>query len=51
MTTTTLSAAANTRQGTPDARPLTGRWTRTRAVVRHWFARSQLGPIDNYVTR
>ena len=51
MTATTLSAPANTRQDAADSRPLNGRWTRTRAVVRHWFARSQLGPIENYVTR
>jgi len=27
------------------------RWTRTCAAVRRWFARTQLGPINNYVTR
>ena len=27
------------------------RWTQRRAAVSQWFNGSQLGPVDNYVTR
>jgi hypothetical protein len=27
------------------------RWTRMRSAVRRWLDHSQLGPVDNYVTR
>jgi len=53
MTTTTLTAAANS---TPtdyrrQPRSSTRRWTAARTAVRRWFAATQLGPVNNYVTR
>lgn len=30
---------------------MTSFWTRARAAVAQWFAQSQLGPVNNYVTR
>ena len=53
MTATTLAAPAGTSSTAARRHPRTTgrRWTPSRSSIRQWFARSQLGPVDNYVTR
>ena len=53
MTTPTLAARPDTGPSSSrsQTRNSSSRWPRTRNAVRGWFARTHLGPVDNYISR